>query len=60
MKKKILFAIFSIVAGIAFTFFCLNKEDTFAKEEYLIYVFQVGAFEKFIAVINNKKRRQFI
>ena len=52
MKKKILFAIFSVVAGIAFTFFFLNKEDTFAKEEYLIYVFQVGAFEKYDNAVN--------
>ncbi|MBQ8902289.1 MAG: hypothetical protein IJY87_04390 [Bacilli bacterium] len=52
MKKKILFAIFSIVAGITFTFFFLNKEDTFAKEEYLIYAFQVGAFEKYDNAVN--------
>lgn len=52
MKKKILLAICSIGAGIAFTFFFLNKENTFAKEEYLIYAFQVGAFEKYDNAVN--------
>lgn len=27
-----------------FTFFVLNKENTYAKEEYLVYAFQTGAF----------------
>lgn len=52
MKKKILLAIFSVGAGMAFTFFFLNKENTFAKEEYLIYAFQVGAFEKYDNAVN--------
>ena len=37
---------------MAFTFFFLNKENTFAKEEYLIYAFQVGAFEKYDNAVN--------
>ena len=32
--------------GVAFTFFVLNKEDIYAKERYLVYAFQVGAFER--------------
>lgn len=52
MKKKILLAILSVGAGMAFTFFFLNKENTFAKEEYLIYAFQVGAFEKYDNAVN--------
>lgn len=46
MKKSIIMIIFSIIIGILFTFFVLNKENTYAKEEYLVYAFQVGAFEK--------------
>ena len=46
MKKNIILMALSILLGIAFTFFVLNKENTFAKEEYLVYAFQVGAFEK--------------
>ncbi len=38
--------LFSIGAGVIFTFFILNKENIYAKEEYLVYAFQVGAFEK--------------
>lgn len=46
MKKKIILVVFSIVAGILFTSFILNKENTYAKEEYMIFAFQAGAFEK--------------
>jgi len=46
MKKNLILVTLSIILGIAFTFFVLNKQDTYAKEEYLVYAFQVGAFEK--------------
>lgn len=46
MKKNIILITISIAFGITFTFFVLNKQDTYAKEEYLVYAFQVGAFEK--------------
>jgi len=45
MKKNLILVTLSIVSGIAFTFFVLNRENTYAKEEYLVYAFQVGAFE---------------
>lgn len=45
MGKKLILIVLSIVLGIVFTFFVLNKENTYAKEEYLVYAFQVGAFE---------------
>lgn len=35
----------SIGLGIAFTCFVLNKKNIYAKEEYLVYAFQVGAYE---------------
>lgn len=47
MKKKILLVLFSIGAGILFTFFILNKENIYAKEQYNIYAFQTGAFENY-------------
>jgi len=47
MKKKIVFGILSIGAGILFTSFVLNKEKFYAKEEYLVFAFQVGAFENY-------------
>lgn len=46
MKKNIILIILSIIFGVLFTFFVLNKENTYAKEEYLVYAFQTGAFEK--------------
>lgn len=46
MKKSIILITLSIVLGILFTYFVLNKQNTYAMEEYLIYAFQVGAFEK--------------
>jgi len=46
MRKKILLVLFSIGAGIIFTYFILNNEKFYAKEEYLVYAFQVGAYEK--------------
>ena len=45
MKHKFLLIIFSIVSGILFTFYVLNKGVFYAKEEYLAYAFQVGAFK---------------
>ena len=45
MKKKVWLVLFSITLGILFTFFILNKEDIYAKEEYLVYAFQVGSFD---------------
>lgn len=47
MKKKFLLVILSIGTGILFTFFVLNKKNIYAKEEYLVYAFQVGAFEDY-------------
>jgi len=46
MKKNLILVTLSVILGIAFTFFVLNKENTYAMEEYLVYAFQVGAFEK--------------
>ena len=46
MKKNLILMSLSIILGITFTFFVLNKENTYAKEEYMVYAFQVGAYEK--------------
>lgn len=56
MKKKIIFAIFSIGAGILFTNLVLNKENFYAKEEYLVFGFQTGAFENYdnAEILSNK------
>lgn len=56
MKKKIMLVLFSITAGILFTFFVLNKENIYAKEDYWVYVFQVGAFEKYDNAVNFSDR----
>ena len=45
MKRNLLLISVSIIFGILFTYFILNKEDIYAKEEYYIYAFQAGAFE---------------
>ena len=45
MKKNILLVLFSLISGVLFTIFILNKENIYAKEEYLVYAFQVGAYE---------------
>lgn len=45
MKKNILLVLFSLISGVLFTVFILNKENIYAKEEYLVYAFQVGAYE---------------
>ena len=46
MRKNLILITLSIMLGIAFTFFVLNKENIYAKGEYLVYAFQVGVFEK--------------
>lgn len=46
MKKNLILITISIVLGVLFTFFVLNKQNTYAKEDYLVYAFQTGAFEK--------------
>ncbi len=45
MKKNIILILFSLISGVLFTVFILNKENIYAKEEYLVYAFQVGAYE---------------
>lgn len=45
MRKNIILITLSIIFGILFTFFVLNKENTYAKEEHMVYAFQTGAFE---------------
>jgi len=47
LKKKIILVVLSIGAGVLFTFLVLNKENIYAKEEYMVFAFQVGAFEKY-------------
>ena len=47
MKAKILLIICCIISGVLFTFFFLNKESFYAKEEYLVFAFQTGAFSKY-------------
>ena len=47
MKKKIILVVFSVGIGILFTFTFLNKENTYAKEKNIVYVFQVGAYEDY-------------
>ena len=45
MKKNIILVLFSLISGVLFTIFILNKENIYAKEEYLVYAFQVGVYE---------------
>ncbi len=45
MKKNIILVLFSLISGVLFTVFILNKENIYAKEEYLVYAFQVGTYE---------------
>lgn len=45
MKKKIIMILISISVGVLFTFAFLNKKTFYAKEEYLVYAFQVASFE---------------
>lgn len=52
----------SILLGILFTFFVLNNQNTYAKEDYLVYAFQVGAFEneKNAVELSNKLKASII
>lgn len=45
--KRVFLILFSLGAGVAFTFLVLNRENIHAKEEYLVYAFQAGAFESY-------------
>lgn len=56
MKKNLILIFFSIAAGILFTFFVLNKESIYAKEEYVVYAFQIGAFENLDNASNFKEK----
>ena len=47
MKMKIVLILFCVASGILFTFFFLNKESFYAKEEYSVFAFQAGAFSKY-------------
>ncbi len=47
MKKNIILVLSSIALGILFTFFILNKKDIYAKEEYSVYAFQIGAYSSY-------------
>ena len=47
MKKNIIMIILAIASGVVFTFFFLNKGVFYAKEEYSVYAFQVGAFKDY-------------
>lgn len=46
MKKNIIIILMTIILGITFTFFYLNKTQAYAQEERLVYAFQTAAFEK--------------
>ena len=45
--KKIVLILLSISMGIVVTFTSLNKENIYAKENRLVYVFQVAAFNSY-------------
>ncbi len=47
MKKNVILVIVSIVVGVLFAAFVLNKEDIYAKSEYNVFAFQVGAYEDY-------------
>ena len=53
MKKNIILILSSIVLGAMFTFFVLNKENIYAKEEYIVYVFQSGAYQTYDKAYEN-------
>lgn len=56
MKKNLILVSLSIILGVIFTFFVLNKNNTYAKEDYLVYAFQVGAYEKIENVENYSQK----
>ena len=45
--KRLGIIFLTIILGVVFTFFILNKKSIHAKEEYVVYAFQAGAFEKY-------------
>lgn len=45
--KKIILIVLSIGLGIFCTFYIFNKEQIYAKEEYLVFAFQVGAYKDY-------------
>jgi len=55
MKKVIILFVSAIILGIMFTFLFLNKKDTYAKEKYMIFAFQTGAFNSEENAINHGK-----
>lgn len=56
LKKNIILIIISIALGIATTFFILNKENIYAKEEYSIYAFQIGAYSSYDNALNTQNK----
>ena len=53
MKKNIILVFSSVLLGILFTFFILNKENIYAKEEYTVYAFQKGAYSTYDKAYQN-------
>lgn len=47
MRKKFVLMIMSVISGIAFTLYFLNNETFYAKEDYLIYALQAGAYKNY-------------
>ncbi len=47
MKKNIILIGSSILFGVLFTFLILNKENIYAKEEYIVYAFQSGEHKNY-------------
>ena len=47
MKKNFFLILFSIILGIAFTFFVLNKENIYAKGNYQVYAILIGTYASF-------------
>lgn len=45
MKKKFLISFIAVLSGILFTFLFLNNNIFYAKEEYSLYAFQIGAYK---------------
>ena len=53
MKKNIILVLSSILLGVLFTFFILNKENIYAKEDYTVYAFQTGAYSTYDKAYQN-------
>ena len=47
MKKNIIMITISIFLGIILTFLVLNKKDIYAKDNYIVYAFQSGAYSTY-------------